>query len=108
MPHRRNPTAAAMMISLTAFVAPTFPASAALSPFWRSASEIEAIVNDQRVHDALMGEEAIQSITTTEADVYEIRTRSCRLVVTVVDKPTDAQIMGPRQFDLEVGTARCH
>lgn len=93
--------------AVAAFLAMTLTAGAALSPYWQSAREIDTIVNDQRVHDALAGEEAILSISATGADVYEVRTQRCQLSVTVVDKPTDTPVMGPRQFDLEICTAEC-
>lgn len=82
-------------------------AEAALSPYWQSVKEIEAIVGDQRVNDALKYEEAILSISTTGNDVYEVRTERCVLRVTIVDVPQEKPVMGPRQFDLDVGTAAC-
>ena len=52
-------------------------ARAALSPYWQSAKEFAAIVNDQRVNEALKYEEAIQSIRLTAPDVYELTTERC-------------------------------
>jgi hypothetical protein len=82
-------------------------ALAALPPYWQSAREIEAIVNDARVHDALKYEEPILSVTTTGDDVYELRTARCRVTVTIVDAPQAEGMVGPRQFELEVGQAVC-
>ena len=82
-------------------------AQAALSPYWQSAREIAAIVEDGRVHDALRYVEPILSVTTTGDDVYVVRTERCTVTVTIVDKPVDGMIVGPRQFDLEVGEAEC-
>jgi hypothetical protein len=83
------------------------PALAALPPYWQSAREISTIVNDPRVHDALKYEEPILSITTGGDDVYEVKTARCTLLVTIVDVPQDKPMMGPRQFDIEVGAADC-
>ena len=74
-------------------------ARAALSPYWQSAKEFAAIVNDQRVHEALKYEEAIQSIRLTAPDVYELTTERCTLTIEIVDKPAKPGLMGPRQFD---------
>jgi hypothetical protein len=82
-------------------------AVAALPPYWQSAREISAIVNDARVHEALKYEEPILSITTTGDDVYELKTPRCTLRITIVDKPLAEGMVGPRQFDLEVGEADC-
>jgi hypothetical protein len=83
------------------------PALAALPPYWQSAREISTIVNDPRVHDALKYEEPIVSITTSGDDVYELKTERCTLLVTIVDVPQDKPMVGPRQFDIEVGVADC-
>ena len=83
------------------------PALAALPPYWQSAREISTIVNDPRVHDALKYEEPIVSITTGGDDVYEVKTARCTLLVTIVDVPQTEPVMGPRNFDIEVGDADC-
>ncbi len=82
-------------------------AAAALPPYWQSAREISAIVNDARVHDALKYEEPILSVTTTGDDVYVLKTPRCTLLITIVDTPDAEAMVGPRQFDLEVGEADC-
>jgi hypothetical protein len=105
-----NRTEAAIHLSAAAAVAMLLgvsSAAAALSPYYQSAREIEAIVGDQRVADAFKYVEPILSITTAGDDVYEVRTERCALTVTVVDVPTDSGMMGPRQFELQVGKARC-
>lgn len=90
-----------------AFAAMSTSALAALPPYWQSAREISTIVNDPRVHDALKYEEPIVSIMTSGDDVYELKTQRCTLLVTIVDVPQAKPMMGPRQFDLEVGSADC-
>ena len=85
-------------------------ARAALPPYWQSAREIEAIVNDPRVHDALKYEEPILSISTTGDDVYVLMTERCTLTVTIIDTPPEPgapMMVGPRQFGIEVGEAIC-
>ena len=93
--------------AIAALAAIATPALAALPPYWQSAREISTIVNNPRVHDALKYEEPIVSITTGGDDVYEVKTARCTLLVTIVDVPQDKPMMGPRQFDIEVGQADC-
>lgn len=103
--HGRIGTAAIILFALGAS-----SAHAALPPYWQSAKEITAIVNDPRVHDAFTREEPIQSVTLTAPDVYEVSTKSCTVTVNVVDKPPQPgqeMMVGPRQFDIEVGQATC-
>lgn len=93
---------AAVVLGLTAATA-----VAALPPYWQSAREISAIIDDPRVHDALAYEEPIVSITRDAQDVYVLRTARCSVTVTIIDKPDAKPIAGPRQFDLQVGDAQC-
>lgn len=86
------------------------PAAAALSPYYQSIAEIERILGDPRLADALPGQQAIVSITTAGTDVYEIRTERCTVTVTVVDIPPkegEPMMAGPRQFDLQFGEGKC-
>jgi len=94
-------------IATIALAAGITVAAAALPPFWQSAREISMIVNDPRVHDALKYEEPILSVTATGDDVYELKTPRCTLLITIVDAPNAEPMLGPRQFDLEVGAADC-
>lgn len=82
-------------------------ANAALPPYWQSAREISAIVEDGRVHDALRHEEPILSISTTGDDVYLLKTERCTLSITIVDKPQAEPMVGARQFEIEIGEAIC-
>jgi hypothetical protein len=91
----------------SAFFAFQIPsAHAVLPPYWQSAAEISAIVNDKAVHDAFKYEEPILSISTTSEKVYDIKTPRCTLSVTIVDKPRSEGV-GPTDFSVKVGTADC-
>ena len=83
------------------------PAAAALSPYYQSIAEIERILGDPRLADALPGQQAIVSITTTGTDVYEIKTDRCTVTVTIVGIPPKEGMVGPRQFDLQFGEGKC-
>ena len=100
---------ASMMLAALALSVLLVPvgARAALPPTWQSAKEITAIVNDQRVHDALKYEEPILSVGVSAPDTYAVRTERCTLTVKIVDKPAKPGLIGPRQFDLDVGAATC-
>ncbi len=86
-------------------------ARAALPPYWQSAREIMAIVNDVRVHDALKYEEPILSIRLQKplagSRIYELKTERCKLLVTIAYKMAKPGLMGPAQFDIDVGDATC-
>jgi hypothetical protein len=86
-------------------------AHAALPPSWQSAKEIGAIVEDQRVHDALKYEEPILSIRLEEPlsdnRVYVVSTARCTLLVAVAYKPAKKGMVGPAQFDLKLDGAEC-
>jgi hypothetical protein len=97
----------AIPVAAIAWALTAASASAALPPYWQSAREIGAILDDPRVHDALKYEEPILSISTTTDDVYVLKTARCTVTVTIVDTPQAEVMVGPRQFDLEVGEAAC-
>lgn len=107
MPNRLDSTIRIVAASAIVSLIGVSGAGAALSPYYQSVKEIEAIVGDKRVADAFKYVEPILSITTTGDDVYEVRTERCTLTVTIVDVPTEPGMMGPRKFDLEVGGADC-
>jgi hypothetical protein len=86
------------------------PAAAALSPYYQSIAEIERILGDPRLADALPGQQAIVSITMTGNDVYEVKTARCAVTVTVVGIPPkegEPIMVGARQFDLQFGEGSC-
>ena len=95
------------VVGAALLVAGATAAPAALSPFYQSIREIEAILDDQRVSEALDQGDPILSIGTTGDDVYEVRTSRCTLTITIVDVPGDPELMGPRKFDLRIGKPEC-
>ena len=99
--------AAAFPLAAVALGLAATAAVAALPPYWQSAREISAIVDDPRVHDALAYEEPIVSVSNVGEDVYLLKTARCSVTVTIIDKPDAEPLVGPRQFDLQVGVAEC-
>jgi hypothetical protein len=98
------------MLALGLLPALTLPASAALSPLYESVREIEAILQDGRLVAAFANQEAITSITNPSQDVYELKTQSCTIDVTVATlpkKPGAPMMVGPRQFELQFGQVAC-
>ena len=83
------------------------PASAALAPLYESMREIEAMLGDPRMADAFKNMEPIVSIEMTAQDVWEFRTPSCLVQVTVKNATVEPGLVGPRQFTLEFGEASC-
>jgi hypothetical protein len=106
MPRRIRPGHALAALLIVA----AGPASAALSPYYQSIAEIQRILDDPRLSDALPGQQAIMSITTTGTDVYEVKTARCAVTVTIVGIPPkegEPIMVGPRQFDLQFGEGKC-
>jgi hypothetical protein len=102
----RHDRIAALTLTAAMIGLQTTAAHAVLPPYWQSAAEISAIVNDKSVHDAIKYEEPILSIGNTGDKVYEIKTPRCSLSVTIVEKPRSEGV-GPSQFDIQVGNADC-
>lgn len=106
MRNRRRQIGLVVAGGMAALLAGLSVAAAALPPYWQRSREIERIVGDPQVQDALGGA-PIVSVTWTEEDRYEVRSEKCAVTVTIVDVPQDEAIAGPRQFDLEVGAPDC-
>ncbi|MFP1630203.1 hypothetical protein ACLB6G_00560 [Zhengella sp. ZM62] len=98
MPPRTLIAAAACLFAL--------PALAALSPWYQRQKELERIIADGRVMEAL-DSEPIDAIERTDEDEYRVYAGDCAVMVTIVDVPGGEDVMGPRRFDLEVGEADC-
>lgn len=82
------------------------PALAALSPWYQRQKELERIITDQQVMEALDAE-PIDAIERTDEDEYRVYAGDCAVMVIVVDVEGSEDVMGPRRFDLEVGEADC-
>ncbi len=82
------------------------PALAALSPWYQRQKELERIITDQRVMEALDAE-PIDAVERTGEDAYRVYAGDCAVMVTIVDVEGGEDVMGPRRFDLEVGAADC-
>ena len=96
---------AAVGLAASLFILTAGSAHALLPPYWQSAAEIKAIIEDQRVHDALKYEEPITSVSVTGDHTYELKTPRCSLPIKIVEKPASGP--GPAQFELSIGTATC-
>ncbi|PHP69025.1 hypothetical protein CSC94_03330 [Zhengella mangrovi] len=99
-----SPAVRAAVLALACLVAA--PALAALSPWYQRQKELERIITDARVMEALKSE-PIEAIEYTGEDLYRVYAGSCAVEVTIVDVPGGEDVMGPRRFDLEVGAADC-
>ena len=98
--------AANAAIGLSGLIAVVSAANAALPPYWQRTREIERIVSDQQVQQALQAS-PIVSVTWTGNDRYEVRSESCVVTVTIIDVPQEKPLAGPRNFDIEVGAPEC-
>ena len=71
-------------VSLLAGIAVSGPALGALSPYYQSIAEIQRILADPRLSEALVLQEAVRSITSPQPDVYELRTDRCTVTDRIV------------------------
>ncbi|MAW89179.1 MAG: hypothetical protein CMJ42_21885 [Phyllobacteriaceae bacterium] len=98
-----NPSRPAIAAAACLFA---LPALAALSPWYQRQKELERIITDARVMEALDAE-PIDAIERTDEDEYRVYGGDCAVMVTIVDVPGGEDIMGPRRFDLDIGEADC-
>src|SRR5581483_12394810 len=79
------------------------PASAALAPYWQRLRELQAILADLGLTEALGSGDPIISVAVTAEDTYEIRTARCSVVAHTVDVeplPGAEPVVGPRRFSI--------
>lgn len=77
-------------------------AQAALPPYYQSVREIEKIINEAAVADAVGVGSAIDAIYKSDDNVYSIDFGQCYLDVKVVYLPSPGGTAGPVNFRLEI------
>lgn len=93
---------------LTGLVALPLVASAALPPQYQRQRELVSIIQSADVSEALDGR-PIDAIETDGSDLYIVRAGECTLNVEIIgtnERMPDGWV-GPRQYDLKVGEAKC-
>ena len=85
-----------------------FSASAALAPEYQRIREIDAIVNNGEVMDALGNGEPFDKVEYIARDRYRVTAGNCSVEVRIADDPDrDREVAGARQFVMFVGEAKC-
>ena len=80
------------------------PAGAAVSGYWQSASELQAILGRNELADALR-QQPVEAVTRVAPDIWEVRSRDCSLRVTVEKEAVSRP--GKQPFRLRLGRASC-
>lgn len=92
-------TAAALALPLVA--------SAALPPQYQRQKELQAVISNGDVEEALDGA-PIDSVTVVDEDVYLVRAGLCSVIANIVSDPMPGGgWAGPRRFHVEAGEAAC-
>lgn len=82
-------------------------ASAALPPWYQRAREFEAVV--AAVAD-ISAPDLIEKVEYVEADLYRVTYGHCAVAAWIRDVPPSEgrpPMVGPRQFEVELGTPKC-
>ena len=81
-------------------------ASAALAPNNQRVAELQAILDDSAVVDALKVQ-PIDRVEFIKADLYRVTAGVCHVDVAIVDMPVEEGLVGPRQFKIEIVDRTC-
>jgi hypothetical protein len=79
---------------------------ALLPPYYQTAKEITAILNDPRVAEKITSGRVINSILKTESG-YTINAGNCTLKIKVNYLPPPKGMVGAAVFEIEVGELNC-
>lgn len=79
---------------------------ALLPPYYESAKEITAILNDPSVAEKITSGRVINSITKTESG-YMISAGTCTLQITIKYLPPPNGMVGAAVFEIEAGELSC-
>ncbi len=88
------------------FFALASPASAALAPEYQRQREIQAVITNPEVREALKGH-PISAVTWTGDDRVEVTGGACTVKVSIVGTGKPGDPPGPRKFAVEVTSAGC-
>jgi hypothetical protein len=81
-------------------------AVAELPPQYQRQAEMGAIITSNAV-DAALANEPIEMIRLTKTDVYVVRSARCKVNVAIVDTPRAEEIVGAREFTVEIINTTC-
>jgi hypothetical protein len=91
----------------TLVLAASLPAQAVLAPNYQRLVELKAILAESAVIDSFDVYHPIDRIEFIKQDFYRVAAGSCHVDVTLVDKPANEHMVGPRQFTIKVGKKIC-
>lgn len=97
-----------LSLAVSACLALPLIAQAALPPQYQRQRELESIIKNADVAEAL-NSRPIDSISTEGDDTYIVTGGDCSVVVSIVNDPAPKGPgwAGPRQYHVEVGKATC-
>ncbi|MBC8717487.1 MULTISPECIES: hypothetical protein [Brucella/Ochrobactrum group] len=97
--HRLAITLVTLTFCITASIS-----EAALAPNYQRAKELSAVIEAAAQS---MPQHPIDKIIYQKDDQYQVIAGPCTIRATIVSKPMKNGMVGPRQFDVKLGKARC-
>jgi hypothetical protein len=82
------------------------PATAALPPQYQRLAELQAVLENPDVAEALDGL-LISRVEYVRPDLYRVRAGRCHVDVAIVGLPTPPGLTGPRRFEARAGKKVC-
>lgn len=82
------------------------PARAALPPQYQRLAEMQAVLENDRVADALGGA-LVSRVEYIRRDLYRVTAGSCHIDVAIVGLRTPRDFAGPRRFEARAGKKVC-
>lgn len=96
-------------VAAVAAFACVVPASAAMSPYYETATILQRVLGDGNLADALR-QQSVTSVVLTGENTWEVKSQECTATVTVefVAAPANEPAMGGGpNFDVKVGASSC-
>ena len=78
---------------------------AALAPQYQRANEMNAVIT--AVTETLFPYQPITKIVYQKDDQYLVVTGNCTITAKIVALPAKAELVGPKQFNVQLGKQRC-
>ena len=92
--------------ALAAAMLATCPAPAALPPKYQRLAELNAVLANRAVGEAL-GDTPIDSVVYVRTDLYRVTAGRCRIDARIVGLPMPEGVVGARRFEVRAGQRVC-
>lgn len=94
------------LAALVAAILAACPAPAALPPKYQRLAELNAVLANRDVGEAL-GDTPIDSVAYVRTDLYRVTAGRCRVDARIVSLPMPDGVVGARRFEVRAGQRVC-